>query len=91
MLWRCGRVPFRFGNHLSSNLTHGGIVYIGPTPTVYANGKPPKPPEEEDEKIRGLGDLVARGLEKIGIRKKPGCGCHKRQKALNKMVPFSRR
>tara|TARA_R100000655_G_scaffold48166_1_gene85549 strand:+ start:222 stop:494 length:273 start_codon:yes stop_codon:yes gene_type:complete len=90
-LWRGWRVPFRLGDNLPGHITNGSIMYIGSTPTVYANGKPPKPPEEEDKKVRGLGDLVARGLEKIGIRKKPGCGCHKRQKALNKMVPFSRR
>jgi hypothetical protein len=65
-------------------------MYIGKHSVTYSVGQAGKPPEEENKKIRGLGDLVARGLEKIGIRKKPGCGCHKRQKNLNKWVPFSR-
>lgn len=33
----------------------------------------------------GLGDYVAWGLKKVGIRKRAGCGCAKRQKKLNKI------
>lgn len=40
---------------------------------------------------RGLGDWVARGLAKLGIEQDPGCGCPKRQAALNAMLPFRRR
>jgi len=36
----------------------------------------------------GLGDWVASKLEKIGIKKKPGCGCQGRQDKLNKWFPF---
>lgn len=31
----------------------------------------------------GLGDYVAKGLAALGIKKKRGCGCAKRQAALN--------
>lgn len=39
---------------------------------------------------RGLGDLVARLLAWLGIRKRPGCGCVSRQAALNRWWPFGR-
>lgn len=32
----------------------------------------------------GLGTLVASLLSKLGIKKKKGCGCHKREAALNR-------
>jgi hypothetical protein len=38
--------------------------------------------------MRGLGDLVAKATSALGIKQKPGCGCKKRQEALNKAVPF---
>ena len=42
----------------------------------------------EPEKMKGLGDLVAKTIEKTtGIKSKEGCGCKKRQAALNKWVP----
>ena len=45
--------------------------------------------QEEPEKMKGLGDLVAKTIEKTtGIKSKEGCGCKKRQAALNKWVPF---
>ncbi len=37
---------------------------------------------------RGLGDTVARFLQWIGIRKRPGCGCEHRQEWLNRLVPY---
>lgn len=37
---------------------------------------------------RGVGDLVSRGLAKIGCRKRPGCGCSKRQDMLNRLFPL---
>lgn len=39
-----------------------------------------------DQKIRGLGDVVAKATSAVGI--KPCGGCKKRQEALNKMFPF---
>ena len=32
---------------------------------------------------RGMGDIVASVLHRMGVRKKPGCGCERRQKWLN--------
>lgn len=37
----------------------------------------------------GLGDVAARALEAIGVRKPRGCGCSKRQEMLNRYLPFS--
>lgn len=33
---------------------------------------------------RGLGDIIAEWIKWLGIKKKPGCGCDKRQQALNR-------
>lgn len=41
--------------------------------------------------ITGLGDVVERCLTAVGINKKPGCKCGKRQKMLNRLVPFGRK
>lgn len=43
---------------------------------------------EYTAQMRGLGDLVARGLSAIGIKQKAGCGCSKRQVTLNRVLPF---
>ena len=44
------------------------------------------------EEMEGLGDLVAKGIKKTtGIEAKEGCGCKKRQAALNKWVPFHKK
>ena len=54
---------------------------------------------EEPKPIRGLGDVVARGLDSVGITKERAkrvanfigledCGCDKTQELLNKLVPF---
>lgn len=39
---------------------------------------------------RGLGDTVAKALSAVGIEKKSGCGCAKRQIALNQAVPYKK-
>lgn len=39
-------------------------------------------------KIAGLGDFVAKALSSLGVKKKQGCGCAKRQEKLNQMFPF---
>lgn len=43
--------------------------------------------------VAGLGDVVAKVLRKVGIKSKKGCGCDKRRKKLNGLVPnvWSRR
>ena len=38
---------------------------------------------------RGLGDTIAIGLAAIGVRKRKGCGCGKRQAWLNRLVPYA--
>jgi len=38
---------------------------------------------EAQEQV-GAGDLVAASLKTIGVTKKPGCGCNKRQQKLNR-------
>lgn len=43
---------------------------------------------KEPQPMRGLGDLVERGLRAVGIKKTVDCGCSKRQAWLNKIVPF---
>ena len=43
-----------------------------------------------NEGMRGLGDLVKKGTEAIGIKQKKGCGCGKRQDKLNKLFPFKK-
>lgn len=40
---------------------------------------------------RGLGDTLAKTLAAVGIRKRPGCGCGKRQAALNRLFPYRKR
>lgn len=39
-------------------------------------------------KSRGLGDVVAKVLDAVGIGKSPGCGCSARQDALNQLFPL---
>lgn len=41
----------------------------------------PKPPGP------GLGDVVAGAAKAVGIRQKPGCGCARRQAAMNRATP----
>lgn len=39
----------------------------------------------------GLGDVVARALEAVGIRKRQGCKCGQRQATLNRWFPFGKK
>ena len=39
---------------------------------------------------RGLGSLISSMLNRIGIKKKPGCGCQKRADTLDRLFPFKR-
>tara|TARA_R100001463_G_scaffold70615_3_gene124269 strand:- start:899 stop:1102 length:204 start_codon:yes stop_codon:yes gene_type:complete len=45
-------------------------------------------PQPKEEKVRGLGDVLAKFFAFIGIKKRKGCGCQKRQNLLNKIFPF---
>lgn len=56
-----------------------------------AEGYELPPLDIDEEELKGLGDLIHKGLELIGIKQKEGCGCQKRQKFLNKLVPFKKR
>jgi hypothetical protein len=42
-------------------------------------------------KSRGLGDVVAKALDALGIRKTAGCGCVQRRDWLNQILPFGAR
>lgn len=48
---------------------------------------PDSPTPTPELGIRGLGDLLAKGLHFVGIRKKKDCGCHARQEKLNALIP----
>jgi len=39
---------------------------------------------------RGLGDTVATVLAAVGVKKRKGCGCSKRQAWLNRVVPYKK-
>ena len=65
-------------------------------PPVYGRGDAPParlapvPPSAQPappERIRGLGDVVAKVTKAVGI--KPCGPCQKRREALNRMVPFN--
>jgi len=42
----------------------------------------------DGEKLRGLGDAVARVTKKLGV--KPCTPCEERRRKLNKLVPFGK-
>ena len=58
------------------------------TPTLLSFIEPLSNPEQLPRNPRGLGDTVALGLHAIGIRKRKGCGCGKRQAWLNRTFPY---
>jgi hypothetical protein len=45
-------------------------------------------PQTTPRQSRGLGDVVAKALDAVGIKKQTGCGCGKRQEWLNRVLPF---
>ena len=63
-----------------------GATPAGRTTPPNCRGCPfgPKPPTRS----RGLGDTIAKLTKRLGIKRKPGCGCGKRQAALNRLVPY---
>ena len=54
---------------------------------------PPRPQIQRQRiQSRGFGDTVANAINKYtNVKPKEGCGCKKRQEALNKMFPYKRR
>lgn len=57
-------------------------------------------PDNYEEKKEGLGDAISKALSKIGLTSDAvekllglhgGCGCDKRKKFLNKLLPFSKK
>ena len=54
---------------------------------------PPRPQiQRQRMQSRGFGDTVANAVNKYtNVKPKEGCGCKKRQEALNKMFPYKRR
>lgn len=51
----------------------------------------PYNPHQMASPSRGLGDTVAKITKAVGIKQTPGCGCAKRQEALNKLVPYKQK
>lgn len=51
----------------------------------------PYNPHQMVSPSRGLGDTVAKITKAVGIKQTPGCGCAKRQEALNKLVPYKQK
>lgn len=49
-------------------------------------GQTPPPAIPQPQRSRGLGDTIAKMTAAVGI--KPCGGCKKRQKILNKLVPY---
>jgi hypothetical protein len=58
-------------NHINSN------AYLNGADSPI-NQRFPSPPR------RGIGSFVASLISKLGIKKKPGCGCGKREEKLNR-------
>jgi hypothetical protein len=76
-----------------------GYMNPGTSGIIGENSYVPEEPEEKPAaKMRGLGDLVHKVFEKVGVvkavKKVSGgrdCGCARRQDALNRAVPFHRK
>jgi len=50
-----------------------------------------KPYNPVQQSSRGLGDTVANVAKKLGFKQTEGCGCQKRQEALNRLVPYGKK
>lgn len=77
----CGACPHRVSRE--GNWSNPPVI-------LRANGQPAKI-IDKTLPARGLGDVVARALEAVGIRKRKGCKCGKRQEALNRWFPFGKK
>jgi hypothetical protein len=59
----------------------------------FADGgirQPDIKPKRVNGWARGLGDVVADVLAWCGFKKRKTCGCTKRQRLLNRLLPFRR-
>ena len=50
-----------------------------------------KPYNPIQQSSRGLGDTIANVAKKLGFKQTEGCGCQKRQEALNRLVPYQKK
>lgn len=39
---------------------------------------------------RGFGDTLARWFRRLGVKKRKGCGCNRRQRRLNELLPYDK-
>lgn len=62
---------------------------LTPTLTQILSSLPSTTPRPRDPD-RGLGDTLARLFQAVGVRRKPGCGCGRRQSLLNRLVPYAK-
>jgi hypothetical protein len=67
----------------------GSCSFRKERPQVRSQNLVPHTRDQQRNRIRGLGDLIAAGTRAVGIR--PCGGCKKRQEALNRMVPFGKK
>lgn len=80
-----------------SSLADGRTIRIAPAPdggvdlTVSGTMVPEIAAKPPSHRSRGLGDTVAKVLEKAGVKPKRGCGCRKRQAFLNRLFPYRSR
>lgn len=54
---------------------------------IIPKKEPPLPAFPRPEKLRGLGDVVAKVTRAVGIQ--PCAGCKERQEKLNQAFPFT--
>ena len=60
------------------------------TPTLRSLMGVFDPPWDESQPSRGLGDTIAKLTKRLGIKKKPGCGCGRKQAFWNRVLPYKR-
>jgi len=91
-----GGQPFcRIGEDLSAcgtcaRRTSRNNNWHDPPIMLRIDGQPIKP-APTPAPAKGLGDVVARALEAVGIRKRQGCKCGQRQATLNRWFPFGKK
>lgn len=82
---RDGRAAVQMRDAVQFRLSQG----LSPTPP-YTNADAEHPVWESPpakKQLRGMGDVIEICLSKIGVKKRRGCGCSRRQRLLNKLLP----
>lgn len=86
--------PWRGSLAKAFTLPPGAPDFACPYGKPWGHVPPPDPDVHRDrdaKKSRGLGDTVAKIIKKVsGGRVKPCGGCMKRQRFLNKLLPYPR-